>query len=466
MTCLMWFRTDLRLADNPAFSAAMACGPTLAVYCITEQSWDEHQLSPARRALMAASLRELATGLERLNVPLLVVNCRHFSKIPTVLSTLCKQHHIQQLFFNHEYEYNERQCTSKVVRSAEKSGVAVRGYHDQCALTPGTIKTGGGDWYRVFTPFKNKYLSEYDRHARALVKKPGKQKPVALSADLAALEKWPTDSHWLKLWPGGEQEATRRLKKFLDGPLQDYSNWRDFPAVDGTSSLSPYLAVGCISSRQCMDAAWHLGAASADDNAGAHTWLVELVWRDFYRHLLFAYPKLCMHQPFIDNTDQLPWRTGKALFDTWAEGRTGYPIVDAAIHQLRSTGWMHNRLRMVTAMFLTKHLFIDWRMGEAFFMQHLVDGDLASNNGGWQWSASTGVDAAPYFRIFNPVRQSQRFDPKGIFIRRYLPQLASLDNRAIHMPTAEQARARGYPTPVVDHREATEQTKSWFKALK
>jgi len=463
----MWFRRDLRVEDNPALSAAMQSGPTIATFFLTEETWEAHDLSPAKKSLLIRQVNALAEALAKLNVPLITIDCGRFSKAPEQLLRLVKDLSVDAVFFNHEYEYDEQQCTRKVLKTLTREDISSQGFHDQCAIRPGAIKTANGDWYQVFTAFKRNYLTNYQQASRALAKKPRKQKPVEPATNTAAIKSIKLEQKWQNLWPAGEAEAHRRLKLFLNNKVSDYAKWRDFPAVEGTSCLSAYLAVGAISTRQCIDAVWQLGGGDqSENNAGAKSWMDELVWRDFYRHLLFAYPDLCKHKAFKANTDKLPWKKDQKLFKAWTEGRTGYPIVDAAMRQLQDIGWMHNRLRMVTAMFLTKHLFIDWRLGEQYFMRNLVDGDLASNNGGWQWSASTGVDAAPYFRIFNPVRQSQRFDPKGLFLRRYLPQLERLDDRSIHMPSAEQALRCGYPAPIVEHEKATRETKSWFKNLR
>jgi deoxyribodipyrimidine photo-lyase len=198
---------------------------------------------------------------------------------------------------------------------------------------------------------------------------------------------------------------------------------------------------------------------------GERCWLNELAWRDFYRHILAAYPRVCKGRPFKLDTDKLPWQTNEDLYQAWCQGKTGVPIVDAAMRQLNATGWMHNRLRMIVAMFLTKHLMIDWRLGEAYFYSRLADADFASNNGGWQWSASTGVDAVPYFRIFNPYRQSERFDSQGAFVRKYIKELAHVEDRMIHQPSKEIALESGYPLPIVDLKLAAEKTKSLFKSL-
>ena len=253
----------------------------------------------------------------------------------------------------------------------------------------------------------------------------------------------------------------------MNGHIDAYGNARDFPALNGTSALSPYLACGAISPRQCLAAATAAdGQRLQAGRAGPTAWITELIWREFYRHVLVGFPRVCRNRAFKVQTDRIRWRRDEDDFGSWCAGRTGVPIVDAAMRQLLETGWMHNRLRMVVAMYLTKDLFIDWRQGERFFMTHLVDGDFASNNGGWQWAASTGTDAAPYFRIFNPISQSRRFDPDGTFIHRYCPELADLGGRAIHDPAALPPPARGaidYPDPIVDHTRARARVMAAFR---
>jgi deoxyribodipyrimidine photo-lyase len=272
------------------------------------------------------------------------------------------------------------------------------------------------------------------------------------------------------LWPAGERAAAKRLEAFVDGRISRYKTDRELPGVDGTSTLSPYLAVGAISPRQCLKAAveWNKGKLSGG-HPGADQWIAELIWREFYRHVLVAFPRVCMGRAFKSETDRIRWRYDEGEFAAWCEGRTGYPIVDAAMRCLNATGWMHNRLRMVAAMFLAKDLLIDWRWGEKYFMQRLVDGDLASNNGGWQWSASTGTDAAPYFRIFNPVSQSRKCDPEGVFIRKWVPELAGVSGDEVHDPSELPPLVRAglrYPEKMVDHGEARERVMSAFAAVR
>jgi deoxyribodipyrimidine photo-lyase len=249
--------------------------------------------------------------------------------------------------------------------------------------------------------------------------------------------------------------------------MAQYQPDRDCPAIPGTSVLSPYLAAGLVSAGQCLHAALMQNQGEFETGQrGIVVWITELLWREFYQHLLFGYPALSMHQPMRVETNAVVWRDAPEDFDAWAKGRTGVPIVDAAMRQLLATGWMHNRLRMVVAMFLTKNLLIDWRLGEAFFMQHLIDGELAANNGGWQWSASTGADSAPYFRVFNPISQSEKFDPQGAFIKHWVPELSTLGGKEIHNPSPVARKALNYPEQIVNLQSSRVRAIEAFKSLR
>jgi deoxyribodipyrimidine photo-lyase len=270
------------------------------------------------------------------------------------------------------------------------------------------------------------------------------------------------------LWPAGEGEAQRRLKAFVKRGLEEYKRRRDNPGVEGTSTLSPFLAAGAVSVRQCLAAAMGDAESPEDLGEGAACWVSELVWREFYIHVMAGYPRVCMHRAFLPATERVRWRDDPTGFEAWCLGRTGIPMVDAGMRQLEATGWMHNRVRMVTAMFLTKNLLIDWRRGEQWFMRHLVDWFLASNNGGWQWSASTGTDAAPYFRVFNPVSQGKKFDPEGEYVRRWVPELRGIEGAAVHEPWELPPLERGridYPGPIVDLKASRQRAIDAFAAL-
>ncbi|MDU7762193.1 MAG: deoxyribodipyrimidine photo-lyase, partial [Enterobacter asburiae] len=270
------------------------------------------------------------------------------------------------------------------------------------------------------------------------------------------------------LFPADEKSAIAQLRQFCKQDAASYDARRDFPAIEGTSRLSVCLALGAISPRQCLNRLLAEQTQALDGGAGS-VWLNELIWREFYRHLMTFHPGLCKHRPFIGWTDNVKWQSNDKQLKAWQSGQTGYPIVDAAMRQLNETGWMHNRLRMITASFLVKDLLIDWRIGERYFISQLIDGDLAANNGGWQWAASTGTDAAPYFRIFNPTTQGQKFDADGEFIRRWVPELNGIPAKAIHEPWAWADKQRvklDYPRPIVDHKQARVATLAAYEAAR
>lgn len=465
----MWFRSDLRVRDNPAFARAMAGGECMAVYFLCDVQWELHDVSSAKQDMIVRQLRSLARELSELNVPLRVINCGSFAMVPDALAEFVCSFGIENVYWNREYELNEKGLSAQCIDALKTVRVDAHLSDDQCAIAPGKILNQQGEMYQVFTSFKKRFFAEFDQKQRPLVAKPEKQSDTGVVSDLSALpgkSESKSESAIAKLWPEGEHEALSRLEAFLEEGLSTYKRDRDCPCLDATSRLSPYLAIGAISTSQCLNALRDLNAGVLPgEDEGSRTWATELVWRDFYRHFLNAHPQLCMHKPHKPETDRLPWSRDKDKLEAWKAGMTGFPIVDAAMRQLKSTGWMHNRLRMVVAMFLSKHLFLDWRLGERHFMRHLVDADFASNNGGWQWSASTGVDAVPYFRIFNPTRQSERFDTNGEFIRMYVKELSGLEDKSIHNPSQEQRETLGYPQPIVDHAEAVESAKMHFSRL-
>ncbi len=463
MLNVMWFRSDLRVSDNPALMAAMATGPVVAIYFLCQQQWDWHKNSLLKRSLIVRQIKDLAKALAELNVPLRIIDAGAFDKVPEYMSRYVDRIKCQNVFCNLEYEVNEASLTAAVAQKLAVIGRSLVTTNDQCLVQPGQIKNKSGQPYKVFSAFRRAFYRTADRLLRPLYYRPERQVELAISTDLSALDSVRLCSSVDRLWPAGEDYAHKRLNLFVTEQILRYAERRDIPSLDATSALSPYLATGVLSTRQCLHATVLMNQAQPGGaSQGVDVWIDELVWREFYRHLIFFFPQLCKGKPFKPETDLLPWRRDEDSLFRWSSGRTGYPIVDAAMRQLAETGWMHNRLRMVTAMFLTKDLFVDWRLGEQFFMSNLVDGDFASNNGGWQWSASTGVDAVPYFRVFNPYRQSERFDPEGVFIRRYLPELRQLDNRSIHHPSEAQVDATGYVLPMVEHRLAVQQVKSYF----
>jgi deoxyribodipyrimidine photo-lyase len=468
---LLWLRTDLRVHDNSALAAAMAAGPTLALFLLSPGQWQAHDDAPSKVDFWLRNLSELSRELGALNVPLLMRQADHWSAAPQVIAELCQQLQIAAVQVNEEYGVHESRRDQAVAQALDALGINFRSHLDQLLFRPGSVLTKSGGYFQVYSQFRKVCYQRLHSALPALIRRPAAQAPLPIASDpipVAVPGFTPPAASLRQLWPAGEQEAHRRLLAFADEQINYYQSERDLPSKLGTSRLSAYLAAGVLSPRQCLHAALHANRGEFDSgNNGIATWINELLWREFYKHILVGYPRVSMHRAFRLDTDTLAWRQAPDELAAWQQGRSGFPLIDAAMRQLLATGWMHNRLRMVVAMFLTKNLLIDWREGERFFMRHLIDGDLAANNGGWQWSASTGSDSAPYFRLFNPLSQSQRFDPDGRFIRHWLPELTGLNDKNIHNP-ADMGGLFGvvdYPRPMVDLGSSRARALAAFKRL-
>ena len=403
------------------------------------------------------TVNALSQALAALNIPLLELKLTYFDEVPAALLALCEAHQITHVDFIDEYPLNERRRDHTVCHVMAGVQVAVTRHVGDVIIAPGQLLTGEGKPYTVFTPFYKRWQQQIDAICAHTLPVPSAQ------------ARWPLDdppnsvlSDDSDEWPAGEAAAWQLLETFLTEHAADYQTQRDLPAVPGTSRLSAYLAVGAISARTCVHAALQAMALNVAATEGLEKWVAELAWRDFYRHIVAQFDHVSRGEAFRQPLDQLRWRDDPDALAAWQTGQTGYPLVDAAMRQLNQTGWMHNRLRMVAAMFLSKHLLLDWRAGERYFMQQLVDGDFASNNGGWQWSASTGTDAAPYFRIFNPASQGQRYDAQGEFTRQYVPELETVPSKHLFEP--HKVGVAGYPAPIVDHKQARERALAFFKA--
>jgi deoxyribodipyrimidine photo-lyase len=486
---LMWFRRDLRTEDNAAlYHALKSCRQVWCVFVFDTDILDallERGLRADRRVeFIHRSLAELDQRLrgmglaERIqDVGLIVRHGRARDVIPDLAQALA----VQAVFANHDDEPTAHARDAHVLGALAHQGIMFHGYKDHVIFERREVLTQAGHPFGVFTPYKNAWLKTLDpafhlkpypvdRYAASLA--PLKAPWNDPLPSLQALGFETTNLSQLKI-PTGAQGALQLFEDFAER-IDRYHETRDFPAVKGPSYLSVHLRFGTISVRQVASVTY---AMHVQGMQGASTWLSELIWRDFYHQILANYPHV-VDQAFKPEYDQIKFEHGKhakTLFAAWCEGRTGYPLVDAAMAQINQTGYMHNRLRMVVASFLVKDLGIDWRWGEQYFADHLIDFDLAANNGGWQWASSSGCDAQPYFRIFNPVTQSERFDPSGKFIRRYLPQLAKMPDVAIHAPWKARALdmaeggltlGKDYPAPIVDHAEARERTLLRYAVVK
>ncbi len=474
----MWFRRDLRLADNAAlFHALKSAEQVFCAFVFDTALLDPLPRADRRVEFIRESVAELDQSLGEAGAAgagLVALHGDAAQELPALAARLGAQ----AVFTNHDDDPYALARDGLVRERLAAAGIALHTFKDHVVFERREVLTQAGAPYSVFTPYSRAWLAKLDDfYARAypVERYAGRLAPVPAQErrgvpTLAQLGFEPTNLRELPL-PAGASGGQVLLREFMDR-IECYDTQRDLPAVKGPSYLGVHLRFGTVSIRQLV------ALARKQAGSGAQTWLKELVWRDFYHQVLANFPQVGQGRSFRPEYDRIAWADGPAaqsLFAAWCEGRTGYPLVDAAMLQLNQTGYMHNRLRMVSASFLCKDLGIDWRWGERYFALQLNDYDLASNNGGWQWASSSGCDAQPYFRIFNPVSQSQRFDPEGKFILRYLPQLARLPKSALHAPwlakpvdlaAAGVELGRDYPLPVVDHAQAREQTLRRYAVVK
>jgi deoxyribodipyrimidine photo-lyase len=472
---LVWFRRDLRADDHSALSHALrAAREVWCVFVLDRAILDPLPRADRRVEFIVASLAALDTELAQRGGGLVVLDGDPVEQIPRLAQTL----RVEAVYANRDYEPYARKRDSRVATALARVGIDFRARKDQVVFERGEVLTAAGTPFVVFMPYKNAWLAKLSAAdyapcstsgAGGRLAPPPADEPGVPS--LAEIGFEPT--HLLDRVAPGVRGAQRALTEFL-ARIDRYADTRDYPAANGPSRLSVHLRFGTVSIRACVRAA-HERANTGSQ--GAAVWLAELIWRDFFQQVLYHHPHVA-ERAFRREYDAVEWEQGAradVLFAAWCEGRTGYPLVDAAMRQLATTGYMHNRLRMVAASFLTKDLGLDWRRGEQWFASRLDDFDLAANNGGWQWAASTGCDAQPYFRIFNPVSQSRKFDAGGEFIRRYVPELARLRAPAIHAPwlaaPLELAAAgielgASYPRPVVDHELARRRTLERYGVVK
>lgn len=455
---LLWFRRDLRLADHSALAAALATGRPVVPVFILDEALEGRAPGGASRWWLDKSLRRLGESIAARGGRLILRQ----GPAERVLRDLAKETGADRIFLSRLFEPAAASRDKDLAHALKAEGVEMRGYNGTLLTPPGTVRTGSGGPYKVFTPFLRALLAA-TAPAPTL---PDSAGATFADAGVASddLDRWglhPTAPDWSGGfdWTPGEAGALEALRRFTAGPLADYARLRDLPGKAGTSRLSPHLHWGEISPWRAVLAAREAAAAGKVSPAEADKFIAEIGWREFSAHLLVEFPQITA-EAFRPEYDAMPWREDPAGLRAWQNGQTGYPVVDAGMRQLWATGWMHNRVRMIVASFLVKHLLIDWRHGEAWFHDTLVDADTAANVQNWQWVAGSGADAAPYFRIFNPITQGQKFDPDGSYVRRWVPELARLGDRWLHAPwtaPAEVLRDAGvrlgssYPRPIVEH---------------
>ena len=470
MKSLVWLRSDLRLNDNPALKEACTkCSEVHAIYIYSAQQLTKHNESNVKIDFLIQNLNHLANNLSELNIPLTILESESFHEDPMIIKNIAVERQINKVFWNNQIGEDEQKRDTETIKFLDEVNIECASFFDQVIYKPGTLKTGQGGPYSVFTPFKRKWIENFDMDFLDIEFNYEARKPSNIRSNIESFKFKFNKKHIVDMeqWKPGESQAEHRLNQFLNNKIYDYSKDRNDPIIDGTSRISPYLALGVISPKKCILEALKLNNFEFNSgHSGITKWIDEIVWREFYKNIMFCFPKVSRGQPFQDYSKLIKWRYVESEFNAWKEGKTGFPIVDAAMRQLKNEGWMHNRLRMVVAMFFTKNMLHDWRLGEAYFMQNLIDGDFASNNGGWQWSSSTGTDAAPYFRIFNPITQSTNFDKDGLFIKKYLPELKDLDKSVIHNPPIEHRKYCKYPEPILDLKESRLRAIEAFKAAK
>ncbi len=466
----VWLRNDLRLDDNPALYFAIEDAkkktiPVCVIYCVTPSQWQQHNEAGAKIGFKSSVLTDLQNRLKRLDIALHLITAPQFDDCANAIVEFANTHHINSLWFNSEIPLDEQKRDASVKAALSSQGIETRSFQGDFLVAPDLLRTKQGGIYKVFTPWYKAWLQQLDDQQQPLPT-PTIDKPLNSVTDLNEITLPGAEPFRDDLWPANEQTAFERATVFCDEKIHRYLESRDIPSVNGTSTLSPYFASGVISARRCLKIIQDSYLAHGTTASWrSDPWLREIAWREFYRYLMLNFPDLSRNKPFKPHTELLQWESNPDLVEAWKQGNTGFPIIDAAMRQLNQTGWMHNRLRMLSASFFTKLMLEHWSKGETHFMRLLLDGDFASNNGGWQWSASTGCDASPWFRVFNPTRQSEKFDAEGRFIRKFIPELVDLDNKSIHNPSPQQREQWGYPAPIIDYASARERVLERFRAL-
>lgn len=456
---LFWHRRDLRISDNTGLATArQRSAKVVGVFCLDPNILERDDVAPVRVTYMIGCLQALQKRYAQAGSQLLILHAHPTQAIPALAVALGAK----AVFWNWDVEPYSQERDRTIISALKEKGIEfLENNWDQVLHPPEDIRTGSNQPYTVYTPFWKNWISKPKAEPVATLENAEglteKEKEIAKSAGVIAL---PSAKDLGFVWDGeliiapGEQAAQERLEEFCDRAINEYQEQRNFPAVDGTSRLSAALKFGAIGIRRVWQAtqqAWE-NSRSEETQSNIRTWQQELAWREFYQHAMYNFPELAAGA-YRDAFKNFPWEINHEHFQAWCEGKTGYPIVDAAMRQMNEIGWMHNRCRMIVASFLTKDLLINPQMGERYFMQKLIDGDLSANNGGWQWSASSGMDPKPV-RIFNPASQAQKFDPEAEYIRQWVPELRSFDTEYLVTGkiTPLERQAVGYPAPIVDHK--------------
>jgi deoxyribodipyrimidine photo-lyase len=470
---LFWHRRDLRISDNTGLATArQRSAKVVGVFCLDPNILEQDDVAPVRVTYMIGCLQALQKRYAQAGSQLLILHANPTQAIPALAAALGAK----AVFWNWDVEPYAQERDRSIIDALQEKGIEfLENNWDQILHPPEDIRTGSNQPYTVYTPFWKNWISKAKaKPVETLENAEGLTEAEKEIAKTAGVIELPSAKDLGFVWDGeliiapGEEAAQERLEEFCDRAINEYQEQRNFPAIDGTSRLSAALKFGAIGIRTVWQATQEAleNSRSEETETNIRTWQQELAWREFYQHAMYNFPELA-EGAFRDTFKNFPWETNEEHFQAWCEGRTGYPIVDAAMRQLNEIGWMHNRCRMIVASFLTKDLLINPQMGEKYFMQKLIDGDLSANNGGWQWSASSGMDPKPV-RIFNPASQAQKFDPEGEYIRQWVPELGSLDTEYLITGkiTPLERRAIDYPLPIVDHKQQQKLFKERYQQQK
>ncbi|ANF17057.1 deoxyribodipyrimidine photolyase [Buchnera aphidicola (Schlechtendalia chinensis)] len=453
---LVWFRNDLRIRNNLALASACKNRKSvvLALFISVLEQWKTNLISDRKAILIHEHVISLRKELMKLNIFLHYCKSSTFLKSIDCLITFCKKNKVQKLYYNYEYEFFEKKRDNIVAKRLKKNFILSKGFHNSTLFEPGSIVNKKGEMYKKYSHFKKKCIMSLSENNFNEYSIPKKRKIFVKKNNFKiSLLQFPIKKFYKQLFPIGEKKILKKLKLFLKNKIQSYNINRNCLSLNSTSMISAYLSIGVLSPIQCLSIFLKYHSNINTYTVGTCNWINELIWREFFKHLLYFYPLLSKNQVLCNWEKRIQWKNNEKHFHAWKNGRTGFPIIDAGMRQLNKIGWIHNRIRMITASFLVKNLLINWRNGEKYFISQLIDGDLALNNGNWQWIASIGNDSAPYFRIFNPIVQSKKFDNMGIFIKKYVPELKKVPISIIHDPHLWSNSIKAtikYPEPIVN----------------
>ncbi|MGD1809377.1 deoxyribodipyrimidine photo-lyase, 8-HDF type [Dapis sp. BLCC M126] len=468
---LFWHRRDLRISDNIGLTqASQESQRIVGIFCLDENILKRDDIAPARVTYMIGCLQHLQKRYKQIGSQLLIISGKPTEAIPKLATFL----EAKAVYWNLDVEPYSKERDRQVRENLEAANIQVKTFLDQLLNSPEEIFTGTKKPYTVYTPFWKNWKSKKKSSPVNIPSLKGLTEEQLHHTTQIGVINLPTAKELGFSWENplilepGEIAALEKLETFSNKPIYSYQEQRNFPSIDGTSLLSPALKFGTIGIRTVWAKTQELikNCRSEEAFENIETWQKEIAWREFYQYVMYHYPQL-ETGPYRENWKNFPWENNEAYFQAWCEGKTGYPIVDAAMRQLNETGWMHNRCRMIVASFLTKDLIINWQWGEKYFMQNLIDGDLSANNGGWQWSASSGMDPKP-LRIFNPTSQTQKYDPEAEYIRQWVPELRNVDTEYLVTGkiSGDERESLGYPAPIVDHKKRQQLFKSLYQEQK